>query len=44
LHENVSVTTILALLLILSGVFLNTSARGLATPVAPDEVAMELEA
>ena len=45
LHENVSVTTVLALLLILSGVFLNTnSARRLATPVAPDEVVVELEA
>ena len=45
LHENLSVTTVLALLLILSGVFLNTSSsRRLATPVAPDEVVVELEA
>jgi drug/metabolite transporter (DMT)-like permease len=45
LHENLSVTTVLALLLILSGVFLNTSsAPRLSTPVAPDEAMVELEA
>jgi drug/metabolite transporter (DMT)-like permease len=45
LHENLNVSTVLALVLILSGVFLNTSSsRRLATPVAPDEVVVELEA
>jgi drug/metabolite transporter (DMT)-like permease len=45
LHESLSLTTVVALLLILSGVFLNTSsARPLATPVAPDEAVVELEA
>jgi drug/metabolite transporter (DMT)-like permease len=45
LHESVSLATVLALALILSGVFLNTSpARRVPTPVAPDEVVVELGA
>jgi len=45
LHEKVAVTTFAALVLILAGVFLNTaSGRRLATPIAPDEAALELEA
>jgi drug/metabolite transporter (DMT)-like permease len=45
LHESVSLPTVMALALILSGVFLNTSpARRVPTPVAPDEVVVELGA
>jgi len=45
LHEGLTLTTVVALVLILSGVFLNTSsARRLAAPVSPDEAVVELEA
>jgi drug/metabolite transporter (DMT)-like permease len=45
LHESVSLPTVMALALILSGVFLNTSpARRVPTAVAPDEVVVELGA
>ena len=45
LHEKVTLTTVAALALILGGVFLNTaSGRRLATPIAPDEAALEVEA
>ena len=45
LRERLTATTVVALVLILAGVFLNTSsARRLATPVSPDEAVIEVEA
>jgi len=45
LHEKVGAAAIIAMVLILAGVFLNTAPGGRAsTPVAPDEAMVELEA
>jgi drug/metabolite transporter (DMT)-like permease len=44
LHEKVSAVVVAAMVLILAGVFLNTSHGRRVAPVAPDEAVMELEA
>jgi drug/metabolite transporter (DMT)-like permease len=44
LHEKVGAAAIIAMVLILAGVFLNTTAGRASTPLAPDEAIVELEA